>query len=106
LQRVEGTVDALRTPIGDLPYLEDLDLSGLESRYDDTNIRAALEVDPNDWTSEIESIEFWYATIGGNKLPDALRHELGDLKERLAAERRRRQDHALQRTAAVPGPLR
>ena len=89
LQRVEGTVDALRTPIGDVPYFGDIDLDGLNPvEYDDTTIRTALEVDPTEWASEIESIDDWYASIGGNKLPDALRQELGDLKQRLAAARR------------------
>ena len=86
IERIGGTVDALRTPIGDVPFLDSLDLDGLDSRqYDDTAVRAALEVDPTEWADEIRSIDEWFATIGGNKLPDALREELADLKGRLAA---------------------
>jgi phosphoenolpyruvate carboxykinase (GTP) len=89
LQRVEGSIGARRTPIGDVPYFDDIDLDGLNPvEYDDTTIRTALEVDPTWWASEIESIDDWYASIGGNKLPDALRQELGDLKQRLATARR------------------
>src|SRR6185437_14563412 len=88
LQRLEGSVDALRTPIGDVPILDSLDLDGLDrATYDDTKIRAALNVDPNEWAGEIESIDQWYATIGPNKLPDALREQLGNLKQRLATAR-------------------
>jgi phosphoenolpyruvate carboxykinase (GTP) len=97
LQRIEGTVDARRTPIGDVPCFDDLDLDGLDRGvYDDATIRAALEVDPSEWAREIESIDEWYATIGGNKLPDALRQQLGDLKQRLAAARRDADTHARQ----------
>ena len=100
LQRVEGTVDALRTPIGDVPYLDDLDLDGLDrSHYDEQSLHTALKVDPVEWASEIESIEFWYATIGGNKLPDTLRQELGNLKARHATARRHAQDAASRPTA-------
>jgi len=86
LQRIEGTAEAVHTPIGDIPSLESLDLDGLQA--DEQSIRAALEVDPAEWIREIESIDDWYATIGGNKLPDVLREELGQLKQRLAAARR------------------
>jgi phosphoenolpyruvate carboxykinase (GTP) len=86
LQRIEGTAEAVHTPIGDIPSLQSLDLDGLQA--DEQSIRAALEVDPAEWIREIESIDDWYATIGGNKLPDVLREELGQLKQRLAAARR------------------
>jgi phosphoenolpyruvate carboxykinase (GTP) len=89
LQRVEGSVDALRTSIGDIPHFDDLDLDGLDrSAFDDNKIRAALKVDPSEWEHEIASIDEWYATIGGNKLPDVLRQQLGELKGRLATARR------------------
>lgn len=88
LQRIEGSVDAIRTPIGDVPALEDLDLDGMDrSAYDDAKILAALEVNPTEWETEIEWIDTWYASIGGNKLPDVLRQELGNLRQRLAATR-------------------
>ena len=87
-------LSAVRTPIGDVPCFDDLDLDGLDSAaYDDTTILAALKVDPSEWAREIESIDTWYATIGGNKLPDALRQQLGNLKQRLAAARRNAHTH-------------
>ncbi len=91
LQRIEGTAEAVHTPIGDIPSLQSLDLDGLQA--DEQSIRAALEVDPAEWIREIESIDDWYATIGGNKLPDVLREELGQLKQRLAAARRDTRQH-------------
>ena len=89
LQRIEGSVDARQDADRRCPDFDDIDLDGLDSAaYDDTKILAALKVDPTEWASEIESIDEWYATIGGNKLPDALRQQLGNLKQRLAAARR------------------
>lgn len=89
LQRIEGGVGARRTPLGDVPHIEDLDLGSTDGgTLDAATIRAALEVDPTEWGHEIEAIDLWYATIGGNRLPDVLRQELGDLKQRLAVARR------------------
>jgi phosphoenolpyruvate carboxykinase (GTP) len=88
LQRIEGTVDAVRTPIGDVPSLDSLDLTGLDSQeygqeYGQDAIRAALTVDPTEWVTETQLMDEWYAAIGADKLPDALRHELAALKHRL-----------------------
>ena len=58
LQRIEGSVDALRTPISNVPFLDSLDLDGLDRcAYDDTKILAALNVDPSEWASRAESID-------------------------------------------------
>jgi phosphoenolpyruvate carboxykinase (GTP) len=85
LQRIDGTADAIRTPIGDIPTLDDLDLDGLNAHYDHPKIAAALNVDATEWGAEIQSIDHWFATIGGDRLPDPLRQELADLKRRIAA---------------------
>jgi phosphoenolpyruvate carboxykinase (GTP) len=84
LQRIEGTVDAVRTPIGDVPTPDTLDLCGLDS-IDVANdaVAAVLKVDRADWTAEAALIDRWYATIG-ERLPEALRQELAALKSRLA----------------------
>jgi phosphoenolpyruvate carboxykinase (GTP) len=44
-----------------------------------------VAVDPAEWAPETQSIDDWYAAIGADKLPDALREELADLKHRLTA---------------------
>ena len=71
------------TPIGYVPTLDALDLTGL--KFDHTKIAAALKVDTAEWIAETRLIDEWYATIGGNTLPDVLREELGALKLRLSA---------------------
>jgi phosphoenolpyruvate carboxykinase (GTP) len=83
LQRIDGTADAIRTPIGDVPTPEALDLDGLDSTYD-AKVPAALKFDPNEWLAELPLISQWYTTIG-DRLPDPLRQELADLQHRLAA---------------------
>jgi phosphoenolpyruvate carboxykinase (GTP) len=83
LQRIDGTADAIRTPIGDVPTPEALDLDGLDSTYD-SKVAAALNVDANEWAAELPLISQWYTTIG-DRLPDPLRQELADLQHRLAA---------------------
>ncbi|MGZ8801891.1 MAG: phosphoenolpyruvate carboxykinase domain-containing protein, partial [Mycobacterium sp.] len=46
LQRLAGTADAVRTPIGDIPAVEYLDLDGIDTtRYPREVIHAALHVD-------------------------------------------------------------
>ncbi|MEU6585721.1 phosphoenolpyruvate carboxykinase domain-containing protein, partial [Nocardia sp. NPDC046763] len=83
LERLDGTAPAERTPIGFVPTAAALDLDGLGDGYRGL-IDAALTVDTDEWVRELESIDEWYATIGGNRLPDALRAELVALKLRLA----------------------
>ncbi|MFE3752679.1 phosphoenolpyruvate carboxykinase (GTP) [Nocardia tengchongensis] len=83
IERLDGTAGAQRTPIGYVPTAADLDLEGLGAGYRGLT-DAALTVDVEEWVRELESIDEWYATIGGNRLPDALRAELAALKLRLA----------------------
>jgi phosphoenolpyruvate carboxykinase (GTP) len=70
-----------RTPIGYVPNVADLDLTGLN--VDHAKIAATLDVSPVEWLTETRLIDQWYATIGGNMLPDALRAELAALKQRV-----------------------
>ncbi|MFE4461721.1 phosphoenolpyruvate carboxykinase (GTP), partial [Nocardia tengchongensis] len=70
LERLDGTAEAQRTPIGYVPTAADLDLEGLGAGYRGLT-DAALTVDVEEWVRELESIDEWYATIGGNRLPDA-----------------------------------
>jgi phosphoenolpyruvate carboxykinase (GTP) len=84
LQRIDGTADAVRTPIGDIPTADGLDLDGLDVPTTGARIAAALSVDPVEWSAETRLIDQWYSRIG-DRLPDALRNELAALKSRLAA---------------------
>jgi phosphoenolpyruvate carboxykinase (GTP) len=84
LQRIEGAADAVRTPIGDIPAPDGLDLNGLGSLGVMTDaVAAAVKVDLVEWTTETALIDLWYKSIG-ERLPEALRVELTGLKSRLA----------------------
>ena len=80
IARIEGSGDALETPIGYVPTPEALDLDGLDVPAAD--LRAALAVDTQQWQAELPLIEQWFATIG-DKLPGVLRDELDHLRYRL-----------------------
>ncbi len=80
IERLEGKAAAVETPIGWVPTVDNLDLSGLDG--DRTDIEAALSVDLDEWRAEIPLIEEWFDKIG-DKLPTPLRDELESLKQRL-----------------------
>ncbi|MGD0253477.1 MAG: phosphoenolpyruvate carboxykinase (GTP) [Verrucomicrobiota bacterium] len=79
-ERVEGTGKAQKTPIGNLPTPDALDLSGLDLPAD--NLRHLLEVDLAGWKKEVEDITASYARFGG-KLPKTLTDQLDGLRKRL-----------------------
>ncbi|MFJ7751600.1 phosphoenolpyruvate carboxykinase (GTP) [Arthrobacter sp. NPDC097144] len=82
IERIEGTADAVETPIGYVPTGESLDLTGLDMTPAD--VEAAVRVDPAEWEKELAGIEEWYARFG-ESLPEDLVAELRTLKERFAA---------------------
>ncbi|PPJ22587.1 phosphoenolpyruvate carboxykinase (GTP) [Nocardia nova] len=84
LERLDGTAEAVETPIGYVPAVEALDLTGLDDRQR-ARTAASLAVDIDEWVAEVADIDHWYATIGGNRLPEPLREQLAALKLRLAA---------------------
>ncbi len=80
IDRLEGNVDAVQTPVGLVPAPGDLDIDGLDVTAAD--IASALAVDPQEWKAEIPLIEEWFDHIG-HTVPASLRTELGSLKARL-----------------------
>ena len=81
LDRCEGKVDAVETPIGFVPKAEDINLDGLDEVSRDT-IKELLKVDPENWKEEVKGIEEFYAQIG-ERVPKALYDELDKLKANL-----------------------
>lgn len=80
IRRLEGTADAVDTPIGFVPTAESLDLDGLDQPREDVEL--ALAVDPEEWRAEIPLIEEHFAKFG-DRLPAFLWTELDTLKARL-----------------------
>jgi len=79
--RVEGVGQAVKTPIGNLPTAEALDLSGLDLPSDDLNRLLAVDIDG--WKREAENLAAYYDEFG-DRLPEVLRKQLAALQERLA----------------------
>ncbi|WP_327098152.1 phosphoenolpyruvate carboxykinase (GTP) [Nocardia vinacea] len=86
LERLDDEAPALWTPVGLVPTPDALDLTGIAGGYRDL-VGDALAVDIEEWVAETRSIDEWYATIGGNRLPEVLREQLAALKLRLLGAR-------------------
>ncbi|MCT9871609.1 phosphoenolpyruvate carboxykinase (GTP) [Paenarthrobacter aurescens] len=80
IERLEGKADAVETPIGFVPTGESIDLEGLDMTP--AEVESAVRVDPEEWATELASIEEWFANFG-ESLPAALQSELDGLKTRL-----------------------
>ncbi|MEA5456403.1 phosphoenolpyruvate carboxykinase (GTP) [Sinomonas sp. JGH33] len=81
IERIEGTADALETPIGFVPTAESLDVTGLDMTP--AEIEEAVRFDADEWQTELVGLEEWFARFGGS-LPDSITAELKGLKARLA----------------------
>jgi len=79
IDRVQGRAGAHDTPIGYMPAREDLDTSGLELSA--TTIDELLKVDAPAWKSDLDHLVGEFDQYGA-RLPDRLRHELGDVLRR------------------------
>lgn len=80
IKRCDGEVDAIETPIGYVPKVEDINLDGLDFELD--TLKSILKVDNELWRKEAEGITEFYKKFG-DKLPKKLEKELKGLKERL-----------------------
>ena len=79
-ERVSGTAEAVRTPIGHLPTPASLDVSGLDVSAEDLNV--LLSLDAGGWTAAIPEIEAHYAQFG-DSLPTELTAQLHELANAL-----------------------
>jgi phosphoenolpyruvate carboxykinase (GTP) len=79
-ERLAGKADAVESPIGLLPSVGDLDVSGLEISAGD--LQALLSVDTAGWREAIPQIRQHYARFDG-KMPAQLSMALDALEEDL-----------------------
>ena len=77
VERLEGRVDAVESPIGLLPRPEDIDTEGLDVAPEDMD--RVLAVDRDEWARELPLLQDWFAMFG-EKLPPAMRAELDRLR--------------------------
>jgi len=81
IRRVEGQADAVETPIGNLPVIEQLNLDGVDITEED--IEAIFAIDENSWRAEADMTEEYFAQFG-DRVPEELRGQLAGLRERLS----------------------
>jgi phosphoenolpyruvate carboxykinase (GTP) len=79
-ERVQGTGNAQKTAIGNVPTADALDLNGLNLSAE--NVKELLAVDVAGWKKEIEDVAANYAKFGDH-LPKALASQLDSLRQRL-----------------------
>ena len=82
IERLAGEADAVETPIGNVPTVDAIDLSGLDMNAD--AMSQLLDVDAESWKDEVALIRDHYA-IFGNRLPASLTRQLATLERRLDA---------------------
>jgi phosphoenolpyruvate carboxykinase (GTP) len=82
-ERIEGTADAVETPIGFVPTGDAIDLTGLDMTAAD--VEQAVRVDPDEWAEELAGIEQWYGRFG-ESLPQELTDQLAELKQRFGVD--------------------
>ena len=81
LARCEGKVSAKETPIGYVPYAEDINIEGLN--IDLATVEGLLSVDKDLWLEDCKAIHDFYAQVG-ERVPAELYDELTALEERLS----------------------
>ena len=82
VERLDGAGEAVETPIGHVPTVSALDLTGLD--IPESDVAAALAVDRAEWEAELPQVTEWFEKFG-DKLPTVLWSELDALRSRLAA---------------------
>jgi len=79
-ERVEGTVSAVATPIGNMPKSGDIDISGL--KVGEAEMAELLRIDVAGWQGELPEIEE-YLNTAGSRLPARMKTQLVDFKKRI-----------------------
>ncbi len=80
IDRCEGKVDAVETPIGFVPNKEDLDLDGLD--IDDATLTELLSIDKDVWKDEVKQQREFFAQFG-DRLPKEIIDSMNELEKKL-----------------------
>ncbi len=81
VDRCHDKIDAVDSPIGLLPKVEDIDIEDLE--ISEETIKKLLTIDKDSWTKEVESIKEFYSQFG-EVLPKELKIELDNLENNMS----------------------
>ena len=81
IERLEGTAEAVETPIGLTPTPDALDVDGLKITQE--QLEDSITVDPQEWKTELADIDAWFSQFG-ESLPQSIQDELEELRSRVA----------------------
>ncbi|GAB4232352.1 MAG: phosphoenolpyruvate carboxykinase (GTP) [Chlamydiales bacterium] len=79
-ERTSGSEKAVKTPIGNVPTLDALDLEGISISSE--KLRELFKIDKGLWLREVEELRSYFKLFG-NQLPEAIQVECDRLQERL-----------------------
>jgi len=79
LKRCSNDVKARKTPIGYVPYLEDIDRTGIKLSKD--KLKDLFLIDPKEWSRELKDLKKFFSQFGNN-LPNEIKREYLALKRR------------------------
>ena len=82
VERLEGKVEAVETPIGRLPLPADIDITGLDVTTE--QLAELFAVDPATWVTEADLTEEYFGLFGDH-VSASLRLQLTELRARLAS---------------------
>ncbi|EGD54820.1 phosphoenolpyruvate carboxykinase (GTP) [Gordonia neofelifaecis] len=84
VDRIEGRVEGVETPIGTVAAPSELDLTGLDVA--EADLAEALAVNADEWRDELPTIDEWFQFVddGKGKLPAELADQLAQLRTRLS----------------------
>ena len=80
IDRCDGKVDAIETPIGAVPNSKDIDMTGLE--LDEQTLEQLLAIDANVWSQEVGEIEEFIKGFG-DRVPPRLLEQVARIKDAL-----------------------
>jgi len=80
LERTDNVENYIKTPIGYLPNINNLDLSNLSISHD--KLKKVFEVNKSEWDEEIDLIRKYYYDLYGENTPIILKEQLSNLIQR------------------------
>ncbi|KAL7015246.1 hypothetical protein ACKWTF_016361 [Chironomus riparius] len=80
IKRIEGEKCFQKTPIGNIPSENSINLNGLNT---EVNMKELFSIDRDFWLKETEEIQKFYSDQVGNDLPCEVQNQLNELKERV-----------------------
>lgn len=80
IKRVTGKVDARETPIGDVPFVKDINIE--DCNISEEKLEEILTVDKKYWLEDIANVREFYSKIG-DRVPQKLKNKVDEMEERL-----------------------